>query len=46
MSNFSRNNRFQIENERRICAKCGEIFWAKKKSKNKICTPCKEGWGW
>ena len=36
--------RVQQEYERRICSKCGEIFWTKKKSNNKICIPCLEGY--
>lgn len=35
--------RFNQEYRREICSKCGEIFWVKKTSKNKICIPCQEG---
>lgn len=37
------HERFQREYRREICVKCGEIFWVKKTSKNKICIPCQEG---
>ncbi len=36
------HNRFNQEYRQTICIKCGEVFWVKRTSKNKICIPCKE----